>query len=310
MTAGFLRRPKMSALARREARWGYLFLTPWIVGFILLTLAPMLATLAFTFTNINLSQQQPLQFVGLDNYRAFLNDGQAWDSIGNTLKFGLIALPVSVIVPFAVALLLNSPALKARGVFRVLFFLPYVIPFVASVLIWQEMLNPAAGWINGALRAVGVSDPPDWLASTTWIYPSLIVVGIWGIGAGVIVNLAGLRGIPTEYYDAAVIDGAGRIAQLRNVTIPLMSPVIFYTVVLGIVEILQYFLVPLVLLNGSGAPGGTTLFLNLYIYKTFFTFQNMAYGATLAWMLFLMTLLITLVVFASARRWVYYAGER
>jgi multiple sugar transport system permease protein len=310
MTAGFLRRPKMSVLARREARWGYFFLAPWIVGFVLLTLAPMVATLAFTFTNINFSQQQPLQFVGLDNYRALLGDGQAWDSVGNTLKFGLIALPINVIVPFAVALLLNSAALKGRGLFRVLFFLPYVIPFVASVLIWQEMLNPAAGWVNGTLRAIGIADPPDWLASTAWIYPSLIIVGIWGIGAGVIVNLAGLRGIPTEYYDAAVIDGAGRLAQLRHVTIPLMSPVIFYTVVLGIVEILQYFLVPLVLLNGSGAPGGSTLFLNLYIYKTFFTFQNMAYGATLAWMLFLLTLGITLVVFASARRWVYYAGER
>ena len=125
-----------------------------------------------------------------------------------------------------------------------------------------------------------------------------------------IVNLAGLRAIPTEYYDAARIDGAGPVAQLRHVTLPMMSPVIFYTVVLGIVEILQYFLVPLVLLNGTGNPGGTTFFLNLYIYKTFFTFQDMAYGATLAWMLFIVTLAITVVLFASARRWVYYAGER
>jgi ABC-type sugar transport system permease subunit len=300
----------MAPLARREARWGLLFLAPWIIGFLLLTLLPMIATLGFTFSNINLSQQGPLEFVGLANYERLLKDRQVWESLSITIRFGLIALPVSVVVPFVIALLLNSSYLHGKAAFRVLFFLPYVVPFVASVLIWQGMLNPAAGWINDALRGIGVSDPPDWLQSVTWIYPALIVVGIWGIGAGVIVNLAGLKSIPTEYYDAARIDGAGAWAQLRHVTLPMMSPVIFYTVVLGIVEILQYFLVPLVLLNGSGAPGGTTLFYNLYIYKTFFTFQNMAYGATLAWLLFVVTLLITLVVFASARRWVYYAGER
>ena len=311
MTAGSLvRRRRMSPLAWREARWGYLFLSPWIAGFVLLTLAPMVATLAFTFSNINLGQQTPIAFVGLHNYDRLFHDGQAWESLGITLRFGLIALPVSVIVPFVLALLLNSPYLRGRAAFRVLFFLPYVVPFVASVLIWQGMLNPAAGWIDEGLRALGVSDPPDWLQSVTWIYPALILVGIWGIGAGVIVNLAGLRSIPSEYYDAARIDGAGPVAQLRHVTLPMMSPVIFYTIVLGIVEILQYFLVPLVLLNGTGDPGGTTLFLNLYIYKTFFLFQDMAYGATLAWMLFLVTLLITLILFASARRWVYYAGER
>jgi multiple sugar transport system permease protein len=313
MTAGALApRRGMSALARREARWGYLFLSPWIAGFLLLTLAPMVATLVFTFTNINLAQgqEEPLRFVGLHNYERLIKDAQAWESLGITLRFGLIALPVSVIVPFVLALLLNSRYLRGRGAFQVLFFLPYVVPFVASVLIWQGMLNPAAGWIDEGLRAIGIADPPDWLQSVTWIYPALILVGIWGIGAGVIVNLAGLRAIPTEYYDAARIDGAGPVAQLRHVTLPMMSPVIFYTVVLGIVEILQYFLVPLVLLNGTGNPGGTTFFLNLYIYKTFFTFQDMAYGATLAWMLFIVTLAITVVLFASARRWVYYAGER
>ena len=134
-------------------------------------------------------------------------------------------------------------------------------------------------------------------------------MGIWGIGAGMIVYLAGLKGIPTELYDAARIDGAGAWASLRHITIPMMSPVMFYTLVLGVVEVLQYFLVPLVLKNGTGEPGGTTLFYNLYIYKNFFTFQNMAYGATLAWVLFGLTLLITLVLFRFSRRWVYYAGD-
>lgn len=134
-------------------------------------------------------------------------------------------------------------------------------------------------------------------------------MGVWGIGAGMIVYLAGLRGIPSDLYDAARIDGAGAWASLRYVTIPMMTPVIFYTIVLAVVEVLQYFLVPLVLKNGTGEPGGSTLFFNLYLYKNFFTYQNMSYGATLAWLLFGITLLITLVLFWSARRWVYYAGE-
>ncbi len=142
------------------------------------------------------------------------------------------------------------------------------------------------------------------------IYPALVMIGIWGIGAGIIVNLAGLRGIPTELYDAARIDGAGWWASLRHVTLPMMSPVIFYTLILAIVDVLQYFLVPLVINNGTGEPGGTTAFFNLYLYKNFFTYQNMAYGATLAWLLFVVTLAVTLFLFRTSRRWVYYAAER
>ena len=134
-------------------------------------------------------------------------------------------------------------------------------------------------------------------------------MGIWGIGAGMIVYLAGLKGIPSELYDAARIDGAGSFAQIRHITIPMLSPVIFYTIVLATVEVLQYFLVPLVLKNGTGEPAGSTNFFNLYLYKNFFTFQNMSYGATMGWLLFVITLAITLLLFAGARRWVYYAGE-
>jgi multiple sugar transport system permease protein len=304
------RRRWLSPLARREARWGFIFIAPWIIGFLAFTLIPMVATLAFTFTNINLEQKEPLRFVGLDNYATLLSDGQAWDSLGITLRFALLALPVGVLLPFVVALLLSSRHLQAPGLFRVLFFLPYVVPFVAGVLIWQTMLNSADGWLNIFLRWIGVPHPPDWLYDTTWVYPGLVLIGLWGIGGGVIVYLAGLRGIPTELYDAARIDGAGYLAQLRHVTIPLLTPVIFYTLILGIVEVLQYFLVPLVLHGGSGEPAGSTLFLNLYIYKSFFGYQELAYGSTVAWLLFAITLLITLVLFGSARRWVYYAGDR
>lgn len=303
------RRFRMTPLARREARWGLLFLSPWIIGFLAFTALPMIATLVFSLTNITLRQEEPLQFVGLGNYEQLIGDQQAWRSLGVTLQFAILWLPTVIIAPFAIALVLNSRHLRASNAFRVLFFLPYVVPFVAGVLLWQSMLSND-GWLNQFLGFLRVDDPPKWLFDSTWIYPALVIIGIWGIGAGIVINMAGLRGIPVELYDAAMIDGAGWWGQLRHVTIPLMTPIIFYSLVLGLVEVMQYFLVPLVLKSGTGEPGGSTLFYNLYLYHNFFTFQDIAYGATLAWFLFLITLAMTLVLFWSARYWVYYAGEQ
>jgi multiple sugar transport system permease protein len=302
-------RSRFSGLAWRRARWGYVFIAPWLIGFVAFTAIPMIATLVFSFTNVNLSQEEPLQFVGLENYQALLSDKQTWESLLITLKYALFAMPVAIALPFIVALTLHSRHLRGAGGFRVLFFLPYVVPFVAGVFIWGGMLNQDTGWVNQVLNALGIQDPPAWLDDPGWIYPGLVIMGVWGIGAGMIVYLAGLKGIPTDLYEAAKIDGAGSLASLRHITIPMMSPVIFYTIVLSVVEVLQYFLVPLVLKNGTGEPGGSTNFFNLYLYKNFFTFQNMSYGATLAWLLFAITLVITLLLFAGARRWVYYAGE-
>ena len=301
--------PRFSGLAWRRARWGYVFIAPWLIGFLAFTLIPMAATFAFSFTNINLTQSEPLQFVGLKNYQTLINDNQTWTSLGITFKFAALALPVAVILPLVVALLLHSRHLIGSSAFRILFFLPYVVPFVATVFIWGGMLNPETGWINYALEAVGIQNPPGWLEDPGWVYPGLMLIGVWGIGAGIIVYLAALKGVPTDLYEAARIDGAGYWQSLRHITIPMLTPVIFYTIVLSVVEVLQYFLVPLVLQNGTGEPGGSTMFYNLYLYKNFFTFQNMSYGATLAWLLFLVSLIITLILFGTARRWVYYAGE-
>jgi ABC-type sugar transport system permease subunit len=307
-----LRRPSLgkSALSRHEARWGLIFLSPWLLGFLAFTLFPMIASLVFSVTNITLAQDQPLRFVGLENFQRMLADPQTWQSLGVTFRFAAFNLPIAIVIPFVVALVLNSRYLRGVGIFRTLFFMPYVIPFVSGLLAWQGMLNLETGWVNEFLRLIGIQSPPNWLQDQALIYPSLAFIGLWGIGAGVIVNLAGLKGIPTELYDAARIDGAGWWASLRNVTLPMMSPVIFYSLILGIVDVLQYFLVPLVLYNGTGEPGGSTLFFNLVIYKQAFNFQNFSYGATLAWLLFGITLAITLIVFRTSRRWVYYAGER
>ena len=304
-----LPRRAFSGLGWRRARWGYVFIAPWIIGFVAFTALPMVATFVFTFTNVNLTQAEPLRFVGLKNYETLLHDQQAWDALGVTLKFAALALPVAVVLPFLFALMLHSRHLKGSGVFRVLIFLPYVVPFVAGVFIWQGMLNQDTGWINLFLEAIGIRNAPAWLEDPSWVYPGLVIMGLWGIGAGVIVYMAGLKGIPTDLYEAARMDGANAWQSLRNITIPMMTPVIFYTIVLGVVDVLQYFLVPLVLHNGTGEPGGSTMFYNLYLYKNFFTFQNMSYGATLAWLLFAISLAVTLILFGTARRWVYYAGE-
>jgi multiple sugar transport system permease protein len=306
---GRLALPRLTPLARREARQGLLFISPWIVGFLLFTLFPMVATFGFTFLNITLAQAEPLRFVGVDNYARLANDSRVWESLGVTFKFAALWLPVSVLLPFAIALGLNSRYVRGSSLMRTLFFMPYVVPFVAGVLVWQQTLGDG-GWLNDVLRLLGWERPPSWLFDTTFIYPALVFMGIWGIGAGIIINLAGLRGIPTELYEAARIDGAGAWAQLRNVTVPLMSPILFYTLILGVIGVLQYFLVPLVLKNGTGEPGGATMFFNLNLYLTFFNYQQLSYGATMAWLLFAIALVVTLSLFRLSRRFVFYAGER
>ena len=231
-------------------------------GSSLFTLVPMIATLVFTFTNINLAQEEPLAVRrAATTTQTLLADQQTWDSLGVTFRFALLALPVAVVLPFLVALMLHSRHLRGAGAFRVLFFLPYVDPVRRRRPHLGGMLNLETAGSTTSCASIGIEHPPDWLQDPTWIYPGLVIMGIWGIGAGMIVNLAGLKGIPTELYDAARIDGAGAWASLRHITLPMMSPVIFYTLVLGVVEVLQYFLVPLVLNNGTGEPGGTTLLL-------------------------------------------------
>jgi multiple sugar transport system permease protein len=297
-------------LARLEAMWGYFFIMPFIIGFLGFTLIPTLASFVMSFTNFSLSRDST-DFIGLFNYQTLFRDPQIWSSLMVTVKFAAVALPVGLIMPLTLAILLNSHYLWGHSLFRTLFYFPYIVPFVAAIFVWGALLNAETGWINQFLRWSGIwSSPPNWLNSTTWIYPALVILGIWGVGNAMLIFLASLQGVPTELYDAANMDGAGWWGTLWNVTLPLISPVIFYNLTLSIVGLFQYFTVPLVLNQGTGAPGGATMFYNLYLYKTFFTYQNMAYGATMAWLLFVIILLVTLVLFRTSKYWVYYAGER
>jgi multiple sugar transport system permease protein len=310
----------MSPLARREMGTGVWYLSPWIIGFLAFTLIPIVASLAFSFVDLKITDgilNRP-DFVGLRNWTDLFRDPQIWHfgsgtpgSLYITLRFGLIALPVGIIVPLALALIMNSPNLRGTMFFRSAFYMPYIIPFVAAIFLWGGMLNSESGWINRFLMYLGMSRDavPDWANSVTWVYPTYVIMGIWGIGNAMLIMISGLQSVPTELYDAAKVDGAGAWWQFWNVTFPMISPVIFYNVTLSIVGLFQYFLVPLVVNNGTGRPGGATMFYNLYLYKTFYTFQNMSYGSTMAWLLIIIILIVTVALFWSARYWVYYAGE-
>jgi multiple sugar transport system permease protein len=223
---------------------------------------------------------------------------------------------VGIFAPLLIAVLMNNKYLKAPMFFRSLFYMPYIVPFVAAVFLWGGMLNSQTGWINRFLvEVIGMSKDsvPLWANSGAedwpWIYATYVIMGIWGIGNAMLIMLAGLQGVPTELYDAAKVDGANGWQTFWKVTFPMISPVIFYNLTLSIVGLFQYFLVPLVVNQGTGRPGGFTMFYNLYLYKNFFQFQNMSYGATLAWVLFVIILAVTILLFWSAKYWVYYAGE-
>ncbi len=313
---------KMTPAQRREMRSGLMYISPWLIGFFIFTFLPIVASLIFSFTDINITDgilSSP-DFVGLKNYKQLATDPQIWTGAGSgtsgslwiTIKYGLIALPVGILLPLGIAVLMNSPNLIGTNFFRSAFYLPYIIPFVAAIFLWGGMLNPETGWVNRALIGMGLPKEmaPTWANSTFWVYPTYVLMGIWGIGNAMLIFLAGLQGVPTALYDAAKVDGANAWQTFRNVTFPMISPVVFYNLVLGIVFLFQFFLVPLVVNNGTGRPGGATMFFNLYLYKTFFTFQNMSYGAAMAWLLFVMILVVTVFLFGTAKHWVYYAGER
>jgi multiple sugar transport system permease protein len=295
-------------MERREAQWGFLFISPWIIGLAVFYAFPIVASLLLTFFDASLTgAERHFTFIGVDNWIRFFNDPMAWKALGVTVRFTLLTLPVGIFVPLAVALVLNSKALVAPGLFRVLWFLPYVIPFVAGIIGWLGVIGQN-GPLNTLLELFGVKDAPLWTNDPGLIYPALVLMGIWGIGSAIVIYLSGLGGVPTELYEAAMVDGAGWWASLRHITLPMITPVIFYNLILGVAGSLQYFLVPQVLNGGNGNPEGSTLFFNIYLFKSFFTYQDPSYGATLAWVLFLITLGLSLILFGTQKRWVYYAG--
>jgi multiple sugar transport system permease protein len=303
------RRP-MSLLARRRARWGLLFMSPWFIGFLAFQLLPILATIFLSFTNYSATKEFAFgnfDFVGLDNYARLGSDPYLLQSIGVTLKFAMIAVPLGLVVPLSFALLVNSSHLFGANLFRTLYFLPTVIPVVAGVMVFQGVLNANTGWINVGLGWFGIHGP-RWLSDPVWAVPALNLLGLWGVGNAMLILLASLQGVPTELYEAATIDGANGVSRFFRITIPMISPVIFYNVTLGVIGSLQYFVQALLIGGRNGDPQGATLFYNLHFYRQAFVFNDMGYAAVLSLLMFTAVMVLTAILFYFGQRAVYYAS--
>jgi multiple sugar transport system permease protein len=294
-------------LAGREATWGWIFVAPWIVGFLLFTLLPMAAALVFSLTDFDPRRPDEIRFIGLDNYRHLAADAGVQHSLLVTVRFILITVPLNLAFALAIAMLLNSRRVAGRSVFRTLFYMPIQIPLVAATLIWSGVLNGSSGWVNQALGAVGIQGP-DWIGDSTWVLVTLALIGLWSTGNMMLIFIAGLQGVPSELYDAAKVDGAGAWTTFRRVTIPLITPIIFYNVLISLVTSFQVFIQPYVLKNGI--PDDATNLYNVNLYREAFSFNQMGYASALGWVLFGVILTVTIVLFATSRRWVYYAADR
>jgi len=309
-------RPRLTKAELREARWGYGFIGLWLIGFIIFYFLPMLASLGFSFLDFDLLNPGEATFVGFTHWRRLLfEDPRVWQSLRVTFIFAAISLPIGMVSALFLAVLLNSADLLGRNVFRTLFYAPTMVPVVAGVLIWSGVLNPTTGWINLIIESVTGYDAAGpngirWLDDPRIIYLAYTMIGFWGVGNAILYNLAALQGVPSELYEAAKIDGASWWRRLTSITLPMISPVIFYNLILSVIGLMQYFQIPYVLNGGSGYPEGTTYFYLIHFYRQTFQFLNMGYGSAIAWLLFLIALSITAGLFATARYWVYYAGER
>ncbi|SFT27109.1 carbohydrate ABC transporter permease [Paenibacillus sp. BC26] len=288
--------------AKREAVAGYLFIAPWIVGFIVFVLGALLTAFYVSMTDWDLLT--PSKWIGAENYNTLLHDKKFWISLRVTVIYVVTAVPLGIVFGFSIALLLNQK-IKGLSIWRTIYYFPAILSGVAVSLMWMWVLNPDFGVINLLLSYVGIQGP-GWIASPTWALPSLVIMSIWGAGGGMIIYLAGLQGIPTELYEAAEIDGCSKWKKLWKITIPMMTSVIFFNLIIGMISAFQTFTEAYVITNGG--PDNATLFYAMYLYQNAFKFFKMGYASALAWVLFLIILLMTLLLFATSRRWVYYAS--
>ena len=297
----------LSAMRRREAIEGVLYTSPWIIGFLVFVAGPLVASMYLSFTKYNVLR--PPQFIGLQNYiYAFTKDDLFLPSIGRTFYYALLSVPLAMAGSLFVAVLLNQK-LKATAFWRTMYFLPTLTPLVAAALLWRWMLNPDVGLVNYLLGLIGI-DGPGWLSSIQWAIPALVLMGLWASvgGARMIIFLAGLQDVPMEMLEAAEIDGAGMWSKFWHVTMPLLTPTIFFNLVLGIIFALRTFEVAFV--STAGGPARATWFISLHIYQNAFVSFDMGYASALAWLFFIIVFGLTYLQFRLSGRWVFYAGER
>ena len=297
-------RARKGLMARREQRAAYLFLSPWLIGLAAFWLIPIVGSFLLSLSEYQIIT--PPEWVGLDNYREMVDDRTFWLSIRVTLKYLLLSVPLYIVCGLLLSLLLN---LKIRGInlFRTILFLPAVLSGVAVAVLWVALLNPDVGAVNEVLRGLGVDDPPRWLDSPDWAVPSVVLVGLWGIGGGAIIYLAGLQNISAQLYEAALLDGAGPWQRFRYVTLPMLTPTLLFVLLTALIEAFQVFDLVFTLSRGSvGGTGDSLLFYLINLWNEAFVKREYGYGSALAWVLVLAAAAVILAIFRTSGRWVYY----
>lgn len=293
----------MTKRESREARAGWLFISPWLIGFLCLTGGPLLFSLYASFTNYNMTSR--MDFIGLSNYiKMFTKDPVFWKSLGNTLYYVALAVPSSCICAIFLATLLNQKV-KGTPLFRMLFYLPTVLSGVAVYQLWMQLLAPQSGLINSVLRLVGI-EGPSWLSDPVWTKPSLVMMRVWALGTSMLLYLSSMNSVSKDLYEAADIDGASFLQKFRKITLPQISPIIFFDIITNMTGAFQVFQEALVMSkNGKGDPAGSLLFYNLHIYQEAFTHYDMGYASAMAWFLLLIVMSITVVNLIASKYWVH-----
>lgn len=293
----------MTKRESREARAGWLFISPWLIGFLCLTGGPLLFSLYASFTNYNMTSR--MDFIGLSNYiKMFTKDPVFWKSLGNTLYYVALAVPSSCICAIFLATLLNQKV-KGTPLFRMLFYLPTVLSGVAVYQLWMQLLAPQSGLINSMLRLVGI-EGPSWLSDPAWTKPSLVMMRVWALGTSMLLYLSSMNSVSKDLYEAADIDGASFLQKFRKITLPQISPIIFFDIITNMTGAFQVFQEALVMSkNGKGDPAGSLLFYNLHIYQEAFTHYDMGYASAMAWFLLLIVMSITVVNLIASKYWVH-----
>ncbi|HEX4054863.1 MAG TPA: sugar ABC transporter permease [Tepidisphaeraceae bacterium] len=293
----------------RQFGKGMAFLSPWLIGFLVFTLLPIAVSFYFSLCKFDLLQAP--RFIGAHNYTDLLHDQTFWKATWNTFYYTAMALPAGLLVSLGLAMLLNVD-IPGQAIWRTIIFMPSLVPIVASAMLWMWLLNPRLGLINVllarlfALLHLHVSTPP-WLADPRWAMPALALMSLWGVGNAVVIYLAGLQDVPVELYEAAELDGAGVFGRIWHVTIPMVSPVIFFNLIMAIIGALQVFDVPYIMTNGG--PVHSTYFMSMYLYDNAFVYLQMGYASAIAWIMLLIVLALTGVAFWSSSRWVHYQGK-
>jgi multiple sugar transport system permease protein len=305
MAAITAQRPKMSKLERRNQMLGLLFISPWLIGFVCLAIIPLIMSFYYSLTRYDLIA--PPKFIGLGNYtKLFTNDPDFWIVVGNTFYYVLLGVPLGASVAFLIANLLNTD-IKGRAVFRSIIYIPTIVPAVCTAIVWLFLLNTQYGAINGVLKAFEQPTIP-FLSNPTLSKPTLVLIYIWAQGSAVVTYMAALQDVPKSLYEAATIDGATAWNKFWNVTVPLCTPIILFNAIMGFISAFQEFTLPW-LLTGGG-PGKSTELYVMNLYRNAFTQLSMGKASAMAWILLVIILIFTVILFNTSAKWVYYGGEK